>query len=116
MKESALTQAPALTFNRDDRLHDRALDALFKKVPRPYPTHYVPSSERFVDFAVAGYGYGPAPLIQIERHLQSGALVEVRPRFRLQVELYWHHWRIHSRSLAALTEAVVNGARRALRQ
>lgn len=107
-------QAPAVVFNRDDAVHDAFLAARLGSSPQGAPRHHVPDSWRFVDFVLAGAGYGLAPSLQAGEHLRAGRLVDLAPEAPLPVPLFWHCWNVPSRLLDDLGEALLRAARREL--
>lgn len=106
--------APAVVFNRQDRLHDRFLARTLGESPAQAPRHHVPNSERFADFVLGGAGYGMVPGVQATRHLAEGCLVDMAPGELTLVPLYWHCWNIPSALLSRLTKALREAARREL--
>lgn len=108
VSDAAVSRAPALIYNRSDTLHGRFLRqaGLVDEVPR----NFFPSSEGFVSFISAGYGYGMAPWMQIRGELERGELVEVMPNNDLKVPLYWHQWNIQTALTRALHDAVTSTA------
>ncbi|TCM41443.1 LysR family transcriptional regulator ArgP [Novosphingobium aerophilum] len=101
----ALAKAPLLRFERRDTLQARwAFETHGVKLAAP--THWVPSTQGFVDFALRGLGWGmhPAPLTQA--HIAAGTLQELPPGRPFDVKLYWTVTRIQARSLRVLTDAV----------
>ena len=78
------------------------------------PTHWLPSTQGFVDAALLGLGWGLNPLSLVEGHLAAGRLVELDPGRRLDVPLHWQHARIGARLLGALSREVLAAARRSL--
>ncbi|SOE00162.1 LysR family transcriptional regulator ArgP [Caenispirillum bisanense] len=115
LDEAALARAPRLTFNSKDRL--QALwtrQAIGSDVTAP--THWLPSSQAFVDAALAGLGWGMNPEMLVADHLRSGRLVALAPDLPLDVPLHWQRSRMASSTLAAVTRAVVARARATLRQ
>jgi LysR family transcriptional regulator (chromosome initiation inhibitor) len=75
----------------------------------------VPTSEGFLDAVAAGLGWGMVPVTQAGELLRTGVLTELAPGRPLDVPLYWQQWKLDSPALAAVAEAVVAGAARALR-
>lgn len=115
LDEAGLARAPRLTFNSKDRL--QALwtrQAIGSDVAAP--THWLPSSQAFVDAALAGLGWGMNPEMVVAEHLRTGRLVALAPGLPLDVPLYWQRSRMASSTLAAVTRAVVARARATLRQ
>jgi len=111
----AVQQAPALDFNRKDALLARFLAQVTGYQGR-YPHHSYASSEGFVRFLEAGFGYGMAPSLQCADQLAAGTLVDLAPGQVMDVPLIWHMWDIQTPFTRALAEQVVATARRWLRQ
>ena len=109
----AFARAPALRFDRGDGLQARWLRAA-AGLEIDAPTHWLPSTQGFVDAAVAGLGWGMNPLALVEGHLAEGRLVELSPGHRLDVSLHWQHARIGAPLLGEFTRHVVSAARRGL--
>ncbi|KAB8041543.1 LysR family transcriptional regulator ArgP [Janthinobacterium aquaticum] len=109
---SATAVAPALAYNRSDRLHERYLEQA--RLPPDVPKNFFPSAEGFVSFIKAGFGYGMVPAIQVRHELESGSLVELAPRESLSVPLYWHQWNIQTPVTRTLNMAIVDAAQRLL--
>jgi LysR family transcriptional regulator (chromosome initiation inhibitor) len=108
---AAAGRAPALIFNRKDRLHVKLFQQAFKEVPHPIPTHYIPSSEKFADFIAMGLGYGMLPPQQSEPFLKTGQIVDLLPEHKVQVDLYWQCWKLKSVLLEKLTKQLIQGAK-----
>lgn len=105
-----LRRAPAMMFNQKDRLQDQWIEAVFGKSVA-HPSHWLPSTQSFVDGALAGIGWGMNPVMLAREHLASGRLVELVADSPVDVPLYWQVNRLSADSLAALTGAVVTAAR-----
>jgi LysR family transcriptional regulator, chromosome initiation inhibitor len=112
---AALERAPRLTFNRKDRLQAHWIRALCRR-PVDTPTHWLPSTQAFVDATRAGIGWGMNPLPLVAAQLHAGTLVELVPGRTLAVTLYWQHTRLPVPMLERLTGAVIAAARSALEQ
>ncbi len=106
--------APAVVFNRDDAVHDTFLASRLGVSPEGAPRHHVPDSWRFVDFVLAGAGYGLVPRLQAGEHLRAGRLVDLAPEAPLPVPLFWHCWNVPSRLLDDLGAALGRAAQREL--
>lgn len=109
----AMGRAPVLVFNRKDALQERFARVLTGHVLDP-PVNFLPSSTAFVDAARLGLGWGMVPEQMAVGPLKSGELVELSPGRYLDVPLYWQRWRLESRVLATLTQAVRSAASDAL--
>lgn len=109
----ALARAPALTFNQKDGLQqDWAKQTL--GAAEPGPTHWLPSTQGFVDAALLGMGWGLNPTKLVADHLAAGRLVELVPGATLDVTLYWQVSRLVSSQFPSLTQAVLAAAKDAL--
>ncbi|MFY0990446.1 LysR family transcriptional regulator ArgP [Halomonas sp. C05BenzN] len=105
----AFRTAPVIVYGPDDRLQHRYLAQHgFREA---FPHHLCPSSEGFVQLALAGVGYGLIPEQQVRRELAEGRLVDIAPGRHVEVPLYWHHWRHGGQTLEALTRHLLATAR-----
>jgi LysR family transcriptional regulator (chromosome initiation inhibitor) len=105
----SLSRAPCLGFDRRDGLQARWVRQTFG-VNLHAPMLWVPSTHAFVDFALAGAGWGMQPLHLVGGHLAGGRLIDLAPGNVLEVPLYWNVVRLHAASLTALSEAIVMAA------
>jgi len=111
---TTLRHAPGLLFDSNDRLQEVwARRVAHRDVA--LPVHRIPSTQAFVDAALAGVGWGMNPLSLARPHLQTGALVELLPDTRVDVPLYWQVARLKVPVLERLTRSVVRAAAAALR-
>ncbi|MFC7406805.1 LysR family transcriptional regulator ArgP [Georgenia alba] len=102
-------EMPMIRFNDKDDLQHRVLAA--HGVDAEPPTHYVPSSQAFVDAVYAGLGWGMVPEDQMGDGLATGRLVRLGARARADVPLYWQRWRLRSTHVERLTGTVRDAAR-----
>ena len=114
IRAAAVNEAPALIFNRKDRLLHRLLKDEIDLGTDCFPRHYLPSSEKFVDWIAAGLAYGMLPDRQASPLVEQGRLIDLRPGAAVEVALYWHCWTVATKSLEGLTQALVEGARQML--
>jgi LysR family transcriptional regulator (chromosome initiation inhibitor) len=112
---AAARRAPALSFNRNDALHERFLAPL-GLARGDFPVHYIPDSSAFLAACLQGVAYALLPRVQAETYLGSGQLVDLSPGRLGAVQLYWHHWNLHTQLLQRLTAAFHTQARSSLRQ
>jgi LysR family transcriptional regulator, chromosome initiation inhibitor len=110
----SLSAAPCLVFNRKDALQSRWLQRVTRRTLAP-PCHWVPSTQGFVDGALAGLGWGMNPLPLVQGHLAARRLVELVPDRPVDVPLHWQCSRLALPALAALTDAVRAAAQVELR-
>ncbi|AUX79204.1 MULTISPECIES: LysR family transcriptional regulator ArgP [Sinorhizobium] len=109
----AITSAPALTFNQKDRLQSRWIrQALGEELT--YPTHWLPSTQGFLEASLAGMGWAMNPIQLARDHLESGRLVELIPGTPLDVPLYWQINRLAADRLTELTREVTLVAKHSL--
>jgi LysR family transcriptional regulator (chromosome initiation inhibitor) len=115
LDDASLARAPRLTFNSKDRLQTRWTRQAFG-TEIASPTHWLPSSQAFIDAALAGLGWGMNPERLVAGHLRDGRLVALVPDQPLDVPLFWQRSRIASSTLADITRAVLSTARAMLQQ
>jgi len=106
----AVSNAPVLLFNRKDRLTQRFMKTFLGMPDERLPRHYLPSSEKFVDFIATGFAYGMLPNLQASMLREKGLLVDLCPDIAVPVSLYWHCWGASSTLLKKLTTALSEGA------
>lgn len=106
----ALAQAPAMTFNQKDSLQR---DWILRKTGQSISvrTHWIPSTQGFIDGAIAGLGWGMNPTGSIEDQLADGRLVSLDPDLVFEVPLYWQVNRRVAAAINDLTQSVRAAAR-----
>jgi len=109
-------QAPAVIFNKYDKLHHKYLKKYFDETIYSFPAHYVPSVEKFADFVLKGLAYGMLPDEQIAPLLRAGKVIDVSPGMLLSVKLYWHCWNLKSSLLMRLTQHLTRSAKTLLKE
>lgn len=112
---ASLAKAPMLVFNRKDALQWRFIHSVTRARLAP-PMHYLPSSTAFVEGAALGMGWAMAPESMLEKPFAEGMLKTIASDRWLDVPLYWQHWSIRSATLQAVTDALLQAARKGLRQ
>jgi LysR family transcriptional regulator (chromosome initiation inhibitor) len=110
---AALASAPILRFNRKDGLQAQWIRRLCRR-EIDVPVHWIPSTQAFVEGALAGIGWAMNPRSLVQEHLRAGRLVELVPGLELAVPLYWQVSRLAAPLLRQLTQAVVASAHIAL--
>jgi LysR family transcriptional regulator (chromosome initiation inhibitor) len=108
-----LARAPSLVFDRNDRLQEQWVRRVVRK-DLALPAHRMPSSQAFVDGALAGIGWGMNPLALVQEHLATGRLVELLPDRPLDVPLYWQVAKLPLPELARLSQCVLASVGRVL--
>ena len=110
LSEHSAARAPCLVFNRKDRLQALWLQRALGTDVVP-PVHWLPSSQAFVDAALAGLGWGMNLETMVQEHIRAGRLVALEPSDPLEVPLFWQQSRIVGPLLGDLTRAVIATAR-----
>ena len=105
-----LARAPLLTFNRKDGLQRRWLAETMGIDTSP-PTHWLPSTQGFVEACLSGMGWGMNPDLLTAGHLASGRLAELVAGTPVDVPLFWQVSRLAAAPLEALTRHVLSVAR-----
>ncbi len=111
-----ISSAPALTFDRNDDLLHKILQQIFEEVVTSFPTHYVPSVEKYEEFIVLGHAYGMLPDQQSNPLVRTGQIVDLSPACHVSVKLYWHCWSLKSKLLNKFTEQLTRRAKTLLEQ
>ncbi len=105
---------PVVVFNEKDDLQDQVLRD--RGVTGAAVVHRVPTSADFHEAVRRGLGWAVIPEPQLLPDLADGRLVVLSPRLHVDVDLWWHRWRLDSPLLTRLTEAVRTAARAGLRR
>lgn len=109
----AIANAPALTFNQKDRLQSDWLRRTLGHSVN-FPSHWLPSTNSFIEASLSGMGWGMNPIELTRGHLLAGRLVELIPETPLDIPLYWQINRLAADRLAGLTLEVSKVAKRHL--
>jgi LysR family transcriptional regulator (chromosome initiation inhibitor) len=103
-------QLPFIAFNRKDHLQHGFVEQAFELPRVMLKQLFVPSSEGQVRAVRAGWGVSVLPELSVREFIASGELVNLAPRHRLSVALYWHCWNLSSDVLDALSSALRSAA------
>lgn len=106
-----LGKAPVVDFDRKDETQNRFFRDFAGRALRS-PRHYIPTSADYARAIVLGMGWGLLPDQQCLSELERGELVEIAPKQRVGIPLYWQRWTLESPLLEELTEAVKTAAAR----
>ncbi|HTC68245.1 MAG TPA: LysR family transcriptional regulator ArgP [Acidothermaceae bacterium] len=107
-------EMPMVIFNDKDTLQHDMLRLHGVSQPPPV-VHRVPASADFQEALRRGLGWGAMPEPQFRDDVAEGRLVRLASRHKLDITLYWQHWRLQSTLLAGLTDVVRRAARAHLR-
>lgn len=99
-------KVPFVTFNRKDNLQHAFVAKAFGLPRVMLKQVFVPSCEGQVRAVQAGWGVSVVPELRVRDLLASGELVNLAPRHKLGVALYWHCWNLNSDVLDALSAAL----------
>ncbi|MCI4591760.1 LysR family transcriptional regulator ArgP [Sphingobium sp. BYY-5] len=110
---NSLATAPVMQFNRKDELQGRWAKASWG-VELNAPTHWIPSTQAFLDLACAGLAWGLQPETLAKPHIDAGTLIELAPEHSIKVPLFWTVSRLHAQALHVMTDAVKKAAQRHL--
>lgn len=113
--EEGLRRAPSMTFNSKDRLQTEWIFRNFGARITP-PTHWLPSSQAFIDAALAGIAWGMNPYALVRDHLKRGDLVPLINDTAFDIPLFWQWSRAIESTMQDVTDIVVSTARAFLRQ
>lgn len=113
LTEEAFQRAPALTFNQKDRLQQIWAREEFGR-DLSFPTHWLPSTQSFLEGSIAGMGWSLNPVQLAKPHLERGNLVELVPGRVFERKLFWQINRLVADQLHALTQSVLAVARQKL--
>jgi LysR family transcriptional regulator, chromosome initiation inhibitor len=108
---SALDAAPVVMFDRNDHMADRYLRRRVHRQIDP-PRHYIPGSNAFYLTVCRGLGWGMIPDLQDDP--QRSGLIEIDPQGAIAVTLYWQQWRLASKALSSVADAVQAAAAKML--
>ncbi len=111
VSKEAMAIAPVLTYDRKDGMQDKWLQQQGLASRTAPPRHWLPSAHAFVRACEASVGWGMHPTVLIQRYLDAGTLVELRPYTDMVVDLYWAHARNAQAGLERLTQCVIAAAR-----
>ena len=114
VNRESIRLAPALIFNAKDGMHTDYILKNFGLNTTQYPHHFIPSSRGFIDAMNLGLGYGWLPYHQAKVFFENGSLIEVSQALRIELPLYWHHWKQQSQPLSVLTEVLIENAQKLL--
>ncbi|ANE03820.1 LysR family transcriptional regulator ArgP [Corynebacterium crudilactis] len=105
---------PVLRFGPKDVLQDGDLIGRVAEPVGRRRVSIVPSAEGFGEAIRRGLGWGLLPEAQVAPMLAAGDVV-ILDDGPIETPLFWQRWRLESRSLARLTDAVVEAAIEGLR-
>ena len=110
---AALRAAPMVVYDRSDDLQDHYLRRHAGRRVDP-PRSYVPASAEMATAVLLGLGWGMVPEAQLDELQTRGDLVSIGDD-GIDVVLYWQQWRLRSRLLTAVADAVAAAAIERLR-
>jgi len=115
IKRDQIREAPALIFDRDDKLIATYLEKFYQLKMTEVQHHSIPSIEAFIAAAKHGMTLSVLPKSQAESALKTGELININKAHFISVPLYWHSWALDTVLGKAITSAIVHGAKKYLR-
>ncbi len=109
LNAESLGRAPAVIFNRSDRLQHQFVERYVTTEPLQYLTHYMPAPQQFLQMISEGYCYGMLPDWQSRDLIEQGTLSELIPGARISIDLFWHCWNLDAEPLERLTACLLQG-------
>jgi len=116
VNKKSILKAPAVIYNKKDKLHTEYLARHYKITDDNFPYHIVPSSEGFVSTALTGAAYALIPWAQFRPFKVNGALVDLVPRKSIGIKLYWQSWYLQTEHTKFVSESVINYAKEVLKR
>lgn len=113
-QKKCLVSAPAIKFDKNDRLHELYLEKYFRIHAEDLNFHIVPSVRGFKKFALLGYGYALIPKIDIVDELQTKKLIQLYEGKVWKIPLYWHYLDIESAFYKKFTKDMIQYTRKKL--
>lgn len=110
LQREAARVAPLMVFDRKDDLQAVFLQRELGLPAGCTPTHFIPSSDAFVQAIRLGLGYGLVPQLQAQTLLASGELLDLVPGKSVDVALFWHTWRVQSPRMERLSAQLLLAA------
>ncbi len=111
---TSLAAAPVIAFDRHDTLQHDFIRRITRRHLAP-PATYLPSVREFDHGVRLGMGWGLILGRDGERDVAEGTLIELVPGRKIEVPLFWQHWKLGSSVVDELTDAIVAAARDRLR-
>jgi LysR family transcriptional regulator (chromosome initiation inhibitor) len=112
----AALEAPAVTFNRKDTLHDEYLEKTFGFRVARYARHFLPDPEALLKAVLQSVGYGVLPMAHAAPAVLDGQLIDLVPSQAMRVPLYWHRWEAENSVFDEMTRLIGEHAKRGLEQ
>lgn len=118
------SKLPFLAFNRKDDMQSQWVSKAFGMREPRLKEHFVPSSEAGASAAAMGWGVAVLPELLARPLMSTGQLIAVRSDTHIDVDLYWHQWKLsgdehrpatgHLGLIEQIGRAIIKGARAAL--
>ncbi|KPC49691.1 Chromosome initiation inhibitor [Amantichitinum ursilacus] len=114
LNRDSARHAPVMVYNRKDALQADFLQNHLGLPRSAYPCHYLPSHESYYAAIRHGLGYGLLPDLQMGDALARGDLIDLAPAWPVDLQLYWHAWKVQSPRLESITRQILQAARAVL--
>lgn len=113
---STLMKAPAVAFDHLDDMHQMFLNENFNLAPGSVVCHITSSSEAFVQLAKQGSACCMLPILQVEKELKNGELINLTDGLFQRRMLYWHRFAPESSVMQNISDTILNYAKKVLWQ
>lgn len=113
INKESLSKAPAIKFDKNDKLHERYLEKFFSFDGKELNYQIVPSVAGFKKFALLGCGYGLLPILDIAQELKSKQLIQLHNK-TWKIPLYWHSWSVESKFYREFNAHIIQRATKKL--
>lgn len=111
---STLMKAPAVAFDHLDDMHQMFLNENFNLAPGSVVCHITSSSEAFVQLAKQGSACCMLPILQVEKELKNGELINLTDGLFQRRMLYWHRFAPESSVMQNISDTILNYAKKVL--
>jgi LysR family transcriptional regulator, chromosome initiation inhibitor len=102
-----LLNAPAVIFDKNDKLHANYLYKFFSIDEKHSLCHMIPSVRGFRNFALKGYAYALVPELDIKQDIKEKKLVHLFKDKVWKMPVYFHSWNMYSREYQYLYQQLM---------
>jgi LysR family transcriptional regulator, chromosome initiation inhibitor len=111
----SLLNAPAVIFDKNDKLHADYLHKFFAINEKHGSCHMIPSVRGFRSFALKGYAYALVPALDIKKEIKQKKLVNVFKDKVWKMPIYFHSWNMYSREYQQFYQKLMTQVRQKLK-
>ncbi|MEO6921572.1 MAG: HTH-type transcriptional regulator ArgP [Collimonas sp.] len=115
LTRKAARSAPVVAYTHKDTLQSSFLLSKLGLPEGAYPCHYVPGAASHFNAIRYGLGYGMVPELLLKAAGKKGEMIHLAPTRPLELELYWHTWKVQSPRMENLSRQIIAAARKILK-